>query len=51
MFTRSPHKSEANFFGEAVDHLLNKVKKRITEEAGIHDENAATVQSKRKALF
>ncbi len=44
-------KSEANYFGEAVDHLLNKVKKRIIEEAGIHDENAATVQSKRKALF
>lgn len=44
-------KSEANYFGEAVNHLLNKAKQRIINDAGIHDENAATVQSKRKALF
>ena len=51
MFTRSPHKSEANYFGEAVNHLLNKAKQRIIKDAGIHDENAATVQSKRKHCF
>jgi len=44
-------KREANYFGEAVNHLLDKAQKRIIEEAGIEDENAATVQSKRKALF
>ncbi|WP_410982253.1 hypothetical protein [Bacillus cereus] len=44
-------KHEANHFGESVNHLLDKAKKRIIEEAGIEDENAATVQSKRKALF
>lgn len=44
-------KQEANYFGETVNHLLDKAKKRIIAEAGIQDENAATVQSKRKALF
>ena len=44
-------KSEANYFGVALNHLLNKAKQRIIKDAGIHDENAATVQSKRKALF
>ncbi|MEC2986776.1 hypothetical protein P9Z41_15485, partial [Bacillus cereus] len=43
--------SEANYFGEAVNHLLNKAKPRIIKDAGIHDENAATAQSQRKALF
>ena len=47
MFTRSPHKSEANYFGEAVNHLLNKAKQRIIKDAGIHDENVATVQSEK----
>ena len=51
MFTRSPHKSEANYFGEAVNHLLNKAKQRIIKDAGIHDENAATVQSREKHCF
>ncbi|ABS21827.1 hypothetical protein ACRS6Y_00335 [Bacillus cytotoxicus] len=44
-------KREANHFGEVVNHLLNKAKKRIIEDAGIPDENAATIQTKRKALF
>ena len=30
---------------------LREAKQRIIKDAGIHDENAATVQSKRKALF
>ena len=51
MFTRSPHKSRTNYFGEAVNHLLNKAKQRIIKDAGIHDENAATVQSKEKHCF
>ena len=51
MFTRSPHKSEANYFGEAVNHLLNKAKQRIIKDAGIHDENAATVQSKKSTVL
>ena len=50
MFTRSPHKSEANYFGEAVNHLLNKAKQRIIKDAGIHDENAQLF-NQRKALF
>ncbi|CAG9614317.1 hypothetical protein BACCIP111899_03544 [Bacillus rhizoplanae] len=44
-------KQEANYFGEAVNNLLDKAKQRIIKEAGIKDENAATIQSKRKALF
>ncbi|PGZ93290.1 hypothetical protein COE51_23895 [Bacillus pseudomycoides] len=44
-------KQEANYFGEAVNNLLDKAKQRIVKEAGIKDENAATIQSKRKALF
>ncbi|WP_020060427.1 hypothetical protein [Bacillus sp. 123MFChir2] len=44
-------KREANYFGEAVNDLLDKAKQRIIQEAGIKDENAATIQSKRKALF
>ncbi|MGR5985722.1 hypothetical protein ACUC2M_16825 [Bacillus cytotoxicus] len=44
-------KREANHFGEVVNHLLNKAKKRIIEDAGIPDENVATIQTKRKALF
>ena len=44
-------KSEANYFGEAVNHLLNKAKQRIINDAGIHDENAATVQSREKHCF
>ena len=51
MFTRSPHKSEANYFGEAVNHLLNKAKQRIIKDAGIHDENAATVQSRESTVL
>ena len=49
MFTRSPHKSEANYFGEAVNHLLNKAKQRIIKDAGIHDENLQLFNQ--KALF
>ncbi|WP_142307553.1 hypothetical protein [Bacillus pseudomycoides] len=44
-------KREANHFGEKVNQLLDKARNRIIEEAGIEDENAATIQSKRKALF
>lgn len=44
-------KQEANYFGEAVNNLLDKAKQRIIKEAGIKDENAATIHSKRKALF
>ncbi|MEI4832236.1 MULTISPECIES: hypothetical protein [Bacillus] len=44
-------KQEANYFGEAVNNLLDKAKQRIIKEAGMKDENAATIQSKRKALF
>lgn len=44
-------KREANYFGEAVNDLLDKAKQRIIKEAGIKDENAATIQPKRKALF
>ncbi|MFD0771402.1 hypothetical protein ACFQZ1_21920 [Bacillus sp. CGMCC 1.60114] len=44
-------KQEANYFGEAVNNLLDKAKQRIIKEADIKDENAATIQSKRKALF
>ncbi|MGF9965738.1 hypothetical protein [Bacillus rhizoplanae] len=44
-------KQEANYFGEAVNNLLDKAKQRIIKETGIKDENAATIQSKRKALF
>ena len=51
MFTRSPHKSEANYFGEAVNHLLNKAKQRIIKDTGIHDENVATVQSKKSTVL
>ena len=50
MFTRSRTKSEANYFGEAVNHLLNKAKQRIIKDAGIHDENVATVQSESTVL-
>ncbi|MDC2866816.1 MULTISPECIES: hypothetical protein [unclassified Bacillus (in: firmicutes)] len=42
---------EANYFGETVNDLLDKAKQRIIKEAGIKDENAATIQPKRKALF
>ena len=48
MFTRSPHKSEANYFGEAVNHLLNKAKQRIIKDAGIHDENAKELYNRRE---
>ncbi|PEZ03325.1 hypothetical protein CN326_18545 [Bacillus sp. AFS018417] len=44
-------KQEANYFGETVNNLLDKAKQRIIKEAGIKDENAATIHSKRKALF
>lgn len=44
-------KQEANYFGETVNNLLDKAKQRIIKEANIKDENAATIQSKRKALF
>ncbi|MGR5994713.1 hypothetical protein ACT7C9_17565 [Bacillus cereus] len=44
-------KSEANYFGEAVNHLLNKAKQRIIKDAGIHDENVCNCSIKRKALF
>ncbi|MEI4802217.1 hypothetical protein ACIGHG_09690 [Bacillus sp. NPDC077411] len=44
-------KREANYFGETVNDLLDKAKQRIIKEAGIKDENAATIHPKRKALF
>lgn len=34
-----------------MNHLLNKAKQRIIKDAGIHNENAATMQSKRKVPF